>query len=159
MGAPLNIDWQQILLHLFNFIVLAFGLYLLLYKPVKAFMGKRTEHYKAMDEEAEKHLQNAKQTEAEYNERLQKAEEKADEIKSEALKKADDIAKARVNEAELQKQQIIADAKKAALSEKSKMLNEANGEIEKMVQQAIDNLTVKADSDPFDDFLNTDSKE
>ncbi len=90
---------------------------------------------------------------------MQKAEEKADEIKSEALKKADDIAKAKVNEAELQKQQIIADAKKAALLEKSKMLNEANGEIEKMVQQAIDKLTVKADSDPFDDFLNTVSKE
>lgn len=41
MGVPLNIDWQQILLHLFNFLILAGGLYLLLYKPVKAFMEKR----------------------------------------------------------------------------------------------------------------------
>ena len=35
MGIPLNVDWQQILLHLFNFIILFGGLWLLLYKPVK----------------------------------------------------------------------------------------------------------------------------
>ena len=38
---PLNIDWQQILLHLLNFLILATGLTLLLYKPVKRFMKKR----------------------------------------------------------------------------------------------------------------------
>lgn len=41
MGIPLNVDWQQILLHLFNFIILFGGLWLLLYKPVKDFMAKR----------------------------------------------------------------------------------------------------------------------
>ena len=40
MNIPLNIDWQQILLHLLNFVILAGGLYLLLYQPVKAFMEK-----------------------------------------------------------------------------------------------------------------------
>lgn len=38
---PLNIDWQQILLHLLNFTILAFGLYFLLYRPVRAYMKKR----------------------------------------------------------------------------------------------------------------------
>ena len=38
---PLNIDWQQILLHLLNFVILAGGLYFLLYKPVKNFMLAR----------------------------------------------------------------------------------------------------------------------
>ena len=33
MGVPLNIDWQQILLHLFNFIILFGILYFFLYKP------------------------------------------------------------------------------------------------------------------------------
>ena len=41
MNIPLNIDWQQILLHLLNFVILAGGLYLLLYKPVKTVMEKR----------------------------------------------------------------------------------------------------------------------
>ena len=44
---PLNIDFQQIFLHLFNFIILALGLYLLLYRPVVAFMDKRQAHYGA----------------------------------------------------------------------------------------------------------------
>ena len=30
MNIPLNIDWQQILLHLMNFVILAGGLYFLL---------------------------------------------------------------------------------------------------------------------------------
>ena len=42
MGVPLNIDWQQILLHLFNFVLLAGGLYFLLYAPVRNFMERRT---------------------------------------------------------------------------------------------------------------------
>lgn len=37
---PLNIDWQQILLHLLNFLILGVGLYLLLYKPVRKFMKR-----------------------------------------------------------------------------------------------------------------------
>ncbi len=40
MGIPLNIDWQQILLHIFNLLILVGGLYLLLYKPVKDFYGE-----------------------------------------------------------------------------------------------------------------------
>lgn len=41
MNLPLNIDWQQILLHAFNFVLLFAILYFLLYKPVKDFMEKR----------------------------------------------------------------------------------------------------------------------
>ena len=49
MNIPLNIDWQQILLHLFNFSILVGGLYLLLFKPVKRFMEKREKHYADME--------------------------------------------------------------------------------------------------------------
>ena len=42
---PLNIDWQQILLHLLNFLILFAGLYFILYKPVKKFMKKRADGY------------------------------------------------------------------------------------------------------------------
>ena len=56
MNIPLNIDWQQILLHLLNFVILEGGLYLLLYKPVKAFMDKRTAYYRDQDAQAAKAL-------------------------------------------------------------------------------------------------------
>ena len=52
-GVPLNIDWQQILLHLFNFTILFGALYILLYKPVRDFMAKRTAYYADMDARAE----------------------------------------------------------------------------------------------------------
>ena len=53
MNIPLNIDWQQILLHLFNFTILAGGLYLLLYRPVKEFMQKRDAYYQGINDQAE----------------------------------------------------------------------------------------------------------
>ena len=42
-GVPLNVDWQQILLHLLNFTILFGALYILLYKPVKDFMKGRAD--------------------------------------------------------------------------------------------------------------------
>ena len=70
MGVPLNIDWQQILLHLFNFLILFGGLYLLLYRPVKAFMDKRTAYYADMDAEAKRKLADAERQEKQYQTHL-----------------------------------------------------------------------------------------
>ncbi len=40
MNIPLNIDWQQILLHLLNFVILAGGLYFLLYQARQGLHGQ-----------------------------------------------------------------------------------------------------------------------
>jgi F-type H+-transporting ATPase subunit b len=56
MNLPLNIDIQQILLHLLNFTILFGILYFLLYSPVKKFMEKREQYYKDMDAEAKGEL-------------------------------------------------------------------------------------------------------
>ena len=66
MNIPLNIDWQQIILHLLNFAILAGGLYFLLYRPVRKFMDQREEHYRQMETEAQQRLDQAKATEEEY---------------------------------------------------------------------------------------------
>ena len=58
---PLNIDWQQILLHLFNFCILAIALYFLLYKPIKKYMAKRDAYY---DEQAKNATNNHETTDA-----------------------------------------------------------------------------------------------
>ncbi len=36
MGIPLNIDFQQVLLHLLNFLILTLGLYYLILKAAKS---------------------------------------------------------------------------------------------------------------------------
>ena len=61
MNVPLNIDWQQILLHLLNFVILFAILNFLLYNPVKKFMDKRFEYYKGIDDESKKNLQQAEE--------------------------------------------------------------------------------------------------
>lgn len=74
MNIPMNIDWQQILLHLFNFAILAGGLYLLLYRPVKQFIEQREEHYRQMRDEAEQTRTQAGQLRDEYQLKLSEAD-------------------------------------------------------------------------------------
>ena len=78
MNIPLNIDWQQIVLHLMNFAILAGGLYFLLYNPVKKFMAKRAEYYENMDKEANEKLESATIKEAEYQKHMEELEAELD---------------------------------------------------------------------------------
>ena len=84
MGIPLNVDWQQILLHLFNFIILFGGLWLLLYKPVKNFMAKREAYYKDMDKAAAEKLAAAENEQQKYSGLIGKAQDEAAELKKKA---------------------------------------------------------------------------
>ena len=82
---PLNIDWQQILLHLLNFTILAFGLYFLLYRPVRAYMKKREDAYAEREEKTKKALDEAERKESEYKEKFASAEEEVNGEKSRML--------------------------------------------------------------------------
>ena len=84
MNIPLNIDWQQILLHLMNFVILAGGLYFLLYKPVKAFMDKRAAYYQERADQAAQTTQAAQQLKADYEARLSAADDEIREEKKQA---------------------------------------------------------------------------
>ena len=87
---PLNIDWQQILLHWMNLAILTGGLYFLLYKPVKGFMAKREAHYKELDEQAAEKLAQAERVQAEYQAKLDSMEE---ELRAERLQSQQAVQK------------------------------------------------------------------
>ncbi len=157
MGVPLNIDWQQILLHLFNFCLLFDGLWLLLYKPVKGFMQKRTEYYSQMQQEAEKKLAAATKREKEYDARLQNAEQEISDLKSNAVLQANQTAEGIVADANAQREKILNDAKKAADAEKEKAVQEANLQIEGLVEGAIQKM-LNTDGG-VEEFLNSAGKE
>lgn len=159
MEIPLNIDWQQILMHLFNFCLLAGGLWLLLYKPVKNFMQQRTNYYKQIEQDAQDKLQEAKQHEQSYKEKLENADEEIEKLKAAAVKEASNTADSILSEAKTQKQKIIETAQKAAEAEKEKALQEANSQIEGMVSAAIDKLVTPAGTDDIEAFLNSAEKE
>lgn len=91
MNIPLNIDWQQILLHLFNFSILVGGLYLLLFKPVKNFMDKRAKHYADMESAAVEREKNTAALEASMQQRQAALDAELDEKRAAAAREAEHV--------------------------------------------------------------------
>ena len=143
-GIPLNIDWQQILLHFFNFALLAAGLYFLLYAPVKKFMDQRTAHYEAMDKEAEDKLKEAKDIKATYEQQLANASDEIRVKKNEADKKAQDSALTIITSAQEKADKILAEAKDSAELEKKKIVESAKTDIAQLAAEAAEKVVKKA---------------
>lgn len=159
MNVPLNIDWQQILLHLFNFLILAGGLYLLLYKPVKAFMEKRNTYYADLDAAANKKKEEAEAAKKQYQDRLEAAETEISDLKKQAADSAKKTEKEILAQANEERRAILDKAEKEAAAEKQKILASANKEIESMVSDAVDKLLTSKSTDSLDDFLDKAEKE
>ena len=155
MNIPLNIDWQQILLHLLNFVILAGGLYLLLYKPVKAFMDKRTAYYREQDAQAAKTLADAEKTAAEVRQQMKNADAAAAEKIAQAQKAADASIQQQLSDARVQAEQIITDAHAAAQREHDKLLADAQKELKDLAVTATEKLVLQSGGDAFDQFLET----
>lgn len=159
MGLPLNIDWQQILLHIFNFLILVGGLYLLLYKPVKNFMENRKKYFSEMDEKAKAEKDSAELEKQKYLNKLKNAESEIEKMKMDSMQSAKKIANEYIEDAKLERDQIISNAKTQAETEKEKIFRKANSEIEVMVSEAVDKMLVKEGTDPLDEFLDRAEKE
>ncbi len=153
MNIPLNIDLQQILLHLFNFAILAFGLFFLLFKPVKDFMAKREAHYAAMNAEAEEHLAKAKETEELYRQQLSEADNEIAEKRREAIAEAEKLSDRRIREAEAKAKKLIAEARENAERERDSILENARDEVSEMAVIAVKKLMTESVSDSYDEFL------
>lgn len=152
---PLNINIQQILLHLLNFTILAGGLYILLYGPVKKFMDAREEHYRKLDDEAEEKLNAAKAAEAEYAEKIALAKKEIAALRAESDKKAQAAADEKIEAAVKESREIIKKARESAEYEKSKIIADANREIESLVSEAVDKMIATKTGDSIEDFLDS----
>ncbi len=151
MSIPLNIDLQQILLHLFNFAILAGGLYLLLYCPVKEFIAKRKAHYQSMDREAAEKLAHVEALEAEHQQRLDAVEQELRERRAQAKQELAQTTETRLTEARIQAEKIISDAQEAARREHDKILYEAQKELVDLAVAATEKLA--RGSGDYDRFL------
>lgn len=151
---PLNIDWQQILLHLLNFVVLFAVLYFLVYKPVRQFMDKRAQQYKDFDDAAKRDLAEAEKAKEEYSRRLAAAEEEILARKREADAEIETEHAARRRLAEDEAARMLEAAKKEIENERAKMLREAQREITDMVVTATEKILAQSTtSQAFDQFL------
>lgn len=144
MNIPLNIDFQQILLHFFNFAILAFGLYILLYKPVKSFMDERASAIQKINDEARENREKAAKYEAETKARLEEAKEKASQESSRILNEARHEADLRIDKAKEEAEKIVSDAKASAQKEKNEIIHEADEEIAHLAAFTADKLIREA---------------
>ena len=150
---PLNIDWQQILLHWMNLAILTGGLYFLLYKPVKKFMDERAAHYSAVEQQAEGKMHEAQQLLQQYQQKLDGAEEEAREIRAKAQQSAQEAAEAQRAEAEAEAKMIIAHAMVEAENSRERARLEAQQELRELAAAAAQKLVFEQEADPFDLFL------
>ncbi len=150
---PLNIDWQQILLHWMNLAILTGGLYFLLYKPVKKFMDEREAHYSAVEEQAQGKMREAQELFEQYRQKLDAAEEQAREIRAKAQQSAQEAAQAQRAEAEAKAKQIVAHALTEAESSREHVRLEAQHELRELAAAAAQKLVFETEADPFDLFL------
>ena len=148
---PLNIDLQQILLHWMNLAILTGGLYFLLYKPVKAFMDKREEHYRSLDEEAAARLAEAERIKAECQDKLDKADEEIRQERARAQLSIQQSTEDQLAQAKEQARQIVTHAQTEAEHTRERVLQESQRELRKLAAQATRKLAFQAD--PFDQFL------
>ena len=136
----MNIDWQQILLHLLNFLILATGLTLLLYKPVKRFMKKREDEYAAREEGTQKALDDAKDKEREYEKKLSGADAEIAEMKKRA--------------AEREAKKLVDDARAKAKSEHDKIIEGVGDDIRDMVDEMAGKVALSSSVDEaYESFL------
>ena len=140
---PLNINFQQILLHLFNFVILASGLYLLLYKPVLAFMQKRQDHYAEIDRQTAEKEAAAQAVLGEYEKRLESADEEIQKRADAANQQLDASRQESLRRAKEQADKLLADARAAAEQEREAILKDAQKDIAEMVVSAAEKLAQK----------------
>ncbi len=154
MNLPLNIDLQQIFLHMLNFVILVGGLYFILYAPVKKFMDQRVAHYAEMDKAAADKLAAAEKLEAEHQAQLAKLDDELRQRRAESQKIAQAAAQQQLDRAQEQADQIVAGAQKAAESIRTKAVADSQKEIKELALAAAAKLTLKSSKDAFDEFLN-----
>lgn len=153
-GVPLNVDWQQILLHLLNFTILFGVLYILLYDPVRKFMKSREEHYAEIENKTNTALADAESSREAYAAKVKAFDEEAKNEKAEMSKAVEDERERRLSAAKNEAEKIVADARTQADKEKTEILESAQKEITELVTEAVEKLTLEQSaSDAFDQFL------
>ncbi len=153
MNLPLNIDWQQILLHMFNFVILATGLFFLLFKPVKKFLAERKKHFEDMENALAEKDKKAAELAEEYDKRLSSAKEEIAEMKAAAAEEGAAAAQGHIDAAKLKADKIIADAVSEAEHEKERIVQQAQKEIADIVVEATEKLIAENSSPEHDKAL------
>ncbi len=156
---PLNIDWQQILLHFFNFVLLFGILYLLLYKPVHDFMEKRMAEYEDDERKTKENLDESEKLRQEYSQKLADFEVEKAKMRAEVGALAQEQSRQIVEAANEKADAILAAASERAEKEHDRRIAMAESEIADLVAGAAEKIVMgQSDEDGFDSFFQNTQK-
>ena len=155
---PLNIDFVQVLLHLLNFVILAGGLTLLVYKPVMKFLDARKAHFEALAEQNQAAKEESDRLQKAYASRLADAEAEIAEQRQKAERESADAAKAYLDAAKEKAAAILSAAEAEAETRRAQILDSAQTEIGELVLEATQKLLSGTADDErahalYDEFL------
>lgn len=150
---PLNIDLQQILLHMLNFVILFAALWFLLYKPVKKFMDDREASYKKDRDLAAEKLKTASDALDNLDAELKKKEDEANLKRSEIIAAAQRSAQERIDEAEKKAEKIVEDATQQAEDIRKKAVKRSSQDISELAVESVEKAVMSSASEAFEAFL------
>ena len=155
---PLNIDFLQVLLHLFNFILLAGGLTLLLFNPITKFLAAREEHFALLAKQNEEAAAKNQQLRLEYEQLLEDAREKIAKQKTDSEKEWAQISAGYIKEAKEKAALILQEAELEAETRKGAILSAAQTELSELVVSAAgkllsDTVTPTRNIELYDEFI------
>ncbi|MBR5741760.1 MAG: ATP synthase F0 subunit B [Firmicutes bacterium] len=155
---PLNIDFVQVLLHLLNFVILAGGLTLILWKPVKKFTDERRAYYEGLEEKNRTLLEESAKLKEESERKREELDEEMARLRTQIEQETADTARATVETAKQEAARILAKAEADAEKRKEQILESAQAEISELVIGAAqklleDTATPERTRELYDEFL------
>lgn len=154
----LGFDLVQVLLHMLNFVILAGGLWLLLYKPVMKFLEERKAHFEALEAQSEAAKEESARLQEAYATRIRDAETEIAALRQKAEREGAAAAKSYIDAAKDKSAAIISAAEQAAEMRRAQILDSAQTEIGELVLEAAQKLLCDT-ADPertgalYDEFL------
>ena len=139
------IDQNLLLAQTINFILLLLLLYKLLYKPVRAFMDKRTAEIEGQIRSAEEGQKAAEALRLELEQQLKESRQQARQIVDEATRRAEEVQAKLIAEAKAEARAILDRAQKEIQLEKDKAWAE--------LKQQVGELSVLLASKVIDESL------
>lgn len=155
---PLNIDYIQILLHLLNFVILAGGLTIILFNPVKKFLDQRKAHYADIEKKNAEIANENEKLRLEYEQKLNDADAEISERKTAMQKEISESSAQIIQDAKDKANAIVARAEQEAEERKAHILESAQTEIGELVVGATQKLlsntvTPERNGALYDEFI------
>jgi len=142
--STLGLNWQGLLWHAINFVVLLVLLRLVLYKPVIGMLDARAQRVRDSMSQADAARRAAEQAEADRQALLNETRREAERIRARADEQAKRIIAEAGDRAKEQADRIVAEGQARSEQERQRMLAEVRGQLADMIVTAVDRVTRSA---------------